>query len=158
MAPIVKTKFDERNQPYSKSIDFTLTVAQLLALNATPIEVLPALPAGKAYANVRCVAVKKAGTAYTVATNKDITFRYTNASGQCLCAIETTGFLDQTTKQIRYCPSSDWATNAPSSLGNYAPVESANVVAAMTTGEITTGNSDLNLRIYFSVVPTSLEL
>lgn len=141
----------------TQQVDVTLTSAQLLALNATPISVLAAPGANKAYIILGVVATKIAGTAYAgIDVNEDITLKYTNGSGATLCTIETTGFLDQTTAQSRHSYPSSWTTNAASALLAITPVANAAVVAYMTTAEITTGDTDLKLRIYYKVIPTVL--
>lgn len=131
----------------------TITAAQLLALNATAISVIPAQGAGLAIIPLRAIIYKPAGTAYAgVAVGEDLVLKYTNASGaQCSGAIETTGFLDQATAQTRVVgmPGATGAT-----AGDYAPVANAAVVLHLLTGEITTGNSPLYLRIWYDVVPT----
>lgn len=122
----------------------TITSAQLLALNATPVSLLAAPTAGYAYIIDKVVAYKPAGTAYAgVATGEDLAIRYTNGSGTIMATVETTGFLDQATAQTR-------AINAV--ITDITPINAA-VVAHMTTGEITTGTSDLKLRLTYRLVP-----
>lgn len=151
--------FDDRNAPYSKTVDVELTSAELLALYTTPVEVLPTLPSGQAYIILGVTAVKPAGTAYAgIDVSEDLTLKYTNGSGSVLASLETTGFLDQATKQVRHAFPSSWTTNAPSALLNVTPVESAKVVAHMSSGNITTGNTSLHLRIRYAIVPTDLDV
>jgi hypothetical protein len=132
----------------------TITSAQLLALNATPITVLAAPGAGLANVIDRVVVYKPAGTAYAaVAAGEDLVLKYTNASGaQVSSVIETTGFLDQATAQTR-------AATAPSSTGSTAGdhVVTANaaIVAHLLVGEITTGDSPLYLEIFYQTIRTA---
>lgn len=150
--------FPEDNSPYHKAIDVVITSAQLKALHATPVEVLPALPAGQAYIIDGCVAEKPAGAAYAaIDVADDILLQYTDGSGDDLLHVETTGFLDQTTEEHRYFYPSQLSTNASAVLLAIEPVESAAIVAALNNGEITTGDSDLYLRIYYHVIPMDLE-
>lgn len=137
------------------SIDVTITSAQLLALNATPITLIAAPGANKAIIPLSIVAYKAAGTAYAgIAAGEDIAIRYTNGSGTILMSFETTGFLDQATAQTRVATGIESAEGTASAEVN--PTANAALVAHMTTGEITTGTSDLKLRIYYRVVPTVL--
>lgn len=123
----------------------TITSAQLLALNATPITVLAAPGAGLGNVPRLVVVTKPAGTAYAgIAAGEDIAIKYTDASGaQALTSIEATGFLDQTTVQTRV---------ATTIATNIAPVANAVLVAHMLTGEITTGTSPLYLDIYYDII------
>lgn len=135
-------------------IDVTLTSAQILALNATPITVIAAPGASKAVVVTGAVAYKAAGTAYGgIAAGEDVSLRYTDGSGAMLAVFEATGFLDQATAQTRYAyPQSAVATASV----EVTPVANAAIVAHMVTGEITTGTSDLVLRIFYRVIPTVL--
>jgi hypothetical protein len=124
----------------------TITSAQLLTLNATPVTLLPAPGAGRAYIIESVDAHKPAGTAYGgIAAGEDLALKYTNASGAQCAVIETTGFLDQTTAQTR-------SVNRP--VTDITPVANAAIVAHMLVGEITTGNTPLNLRIVYRVIDT----
>lgn len=128
-------------------VDVTLSSAQVLALNATPISVLAAPGAGFVNVVSRVLATKAAGTAYAgIAAGEDIAIRYTDASGSIAATIEATGFLDSTAATI--------------AVGNAAlsplPVANAALVAHMTTGEVTTGNSPVKLRIFYQTVPAAL--
>jgi hypothetical protein len=131
----------------------TITSAQVLALNATPISVVAAPGAGLAVIPSRVMIHKPAGTAYGgIAAGEDLVLKYTNGSGaQCSSVVETTGFLDQTTAQTR-------VAHAPGSMttvaGDYAPVANAAVVLHLLVGEITTGNSPLYVRVWYDIVPT----
>jgi predicted RecA/RadA family phage recombinase len=131
-----------------RSVDVTITSAQLLALNATARQVIAAPGASKAIIPIGIVAYKAAGTAYAgIAGGEDLSFKYTNSSGAEVAQMETTGFLDQTTAQTRY--------GYPNTT-NVTPVANAALVVHMLSGEITTGDSDLKFRIYYRVVPTVL--
>jgi hypothetical protein len=124
-----------------------ITSAQLLALNATPISVITAKGAGIAVVPTRWAIYKPAGTAYAgVAAGEDLVLKYTDASGEeCSMQIETTGFLDQATAQMRM---------AGMPAAAISPVANAAIVLHLLTGEITTGTSDLSLRVWYDIVPT----
>lgn len=151
---IVLNKTDGSQELIGSSALKLITSAQLLALNATPITVVPAAPAGIAYILTKAAIRKPAGTAYAgIAAGEDLVFKYTNASGaQCSSVIETTGFLDQTTEQIRMVgmPGSTGTT-----AGDYAPVPAAAIVLHLLSGEITTGNSPLHVRVWIDEIDTA---
>ena len=132
----------------SSFVNVTLTSAQLLALNATPITVIPAPAAGMAIIPTSVELYKPAGTAYAgIATNEDLALKYTNGSGtQCYSAMETTGFLDQSTAQLR---------STRNLLTDFAPTPDAAIVVQMLNGEITTGNTTLSLRINYKTIPAT---
>lgn len=132
----------------------TVTSAQLLALNATPQTIVAAQGENLAVVPTRYTIRHAGGTAYGgIAAGEDLVLKYTNGSGaQCSSVIETTGFLDQTTAQIR-------TANAPASTGStagdVAPVANAPVVLHMLSGEITTGNFDIIVCCHYDVIPTN---
>lgn len=129
--------------------DFTITSAQLLALNATPITIVPAPGANQCLIPTGMMlfydynSVAYAG----IAVGEDLNVKYTNASGIGVLGVEATGFLDQTSDQWRWAfPIAQGATQP---LNSFTPVANAPLVLHMLTGEITTGNSPLYGRIWF---------
>lgn len=129
----------------------TVTSAQLLALNATPIELVPAPATGFAHVVKRVIIHKAAGTAYAgIAAGEDLTVKYTNGSGALACGqIDATGFLDQTTAQTRVVgPIGSTGTTS----ADVTPVSAAALVLHMLVGEITTGDSDLSVRVEFDTI------
>lgn len=133
--------------------DVTITSAELLALNATPITLVAAPGASKALIFEGAVIHKPAGAAYAgVAAGEDLAIKYTDASGLEVGQAETTGFVDQTTAQTRYVR----PHNAASAISSISPVANAALVAHLLVGEITTGDSDLHLRVFYRIVPTVL--
>lgn len=141
-------------QVIGASVYKRVTAAQVLALNATPQTIVSAPAAGWAIVPTRMVIHKPAGTAYGgIAVGEDLVLKYTNGSGaQCSGVVETTGFLDQATAQSRYVgmPGATGAT-----AGDVTPVAAAAVVLHMLTGEITTGDSDLHVRVWFDLIKTA---
>jgi hypothetical protein len=126
----------------------TLTTAQILALNATPITVLAAPGTGLTTVVKGVYAYKPAGTAYAgIAAGEDLTLKYTNASGAIAAQIETTGFLDSAS-----------ALMATAALPGGLATTNAALVASMLTGEIITGDSDVILWITYDVIPTVLDV
>jgi hypothetical protein len=133
----------------------TITSAQVLALFATPIQIVAAPGAGLALILNRLVIYKAAGTAYAgVAAGEDLVAKYTNAAGaQASSVIETTGFLDQATAQTRYAGPPGAVTTAAADV---TPVANAALVLHLLVGEIITGTSDLIVWTYYDVLPTVL--
>lgn len=126
-----------------------ITSAELLALNATPQEIVAAPGAGKALIFEGALIQKPAGTAYAgVAAGEDLSVKYTNASGLEVAQCETTGFLDQTTDEIRFAR----AHTAASGVSDITPVANAALVLHLLVGEITTGDSPLNLEVMYHIV------
>ncbi len=122
----------------------TLTSAEILALNATPITVIAAPGNGFAIIVKKAIARHAAGTAYTTGAGEDITLKYTNASGaQVITAFDSDGFLDAATAQIR------------SSLGiGGTPVNNAAIVAHLLVGEVADGDFDVELFVEYDIIPT----
>lgn len=127
-----------------KSRKVKITSAQLLALNATPVEIVPAPGAGNVIEFISAVVHKPAGTAYAgIAAGEDLAIKYTDGSGaQVNTSLETTGFLDQTTAQTRM---------TRQIVTEFTPVVNAALVAQLLVGEITTGDSDLYVTINYCV-------
>lgn len=126
-----------------------ITSAQLLALNATPQTLVAAPGAGFALIFEGMVIQKPAGTAYAgIAAGEDLSVKYTDGSGLEVGECETTGFLDQTTAQMRYMR----AHTAASGISDITPVANSPLVLQLLVGEITTGDSDLNCEIQYRVV------
>jgi hypothetical protein len=82
---------------------------------------------------------------------EDLAFRYTNGSGTIVAQIEATGFLDQTADQHRVAKPSDGTT----AFIEFTPTLNAALVAHMTSGEITTGNSPITIFVDYTVVDTN---
>jgi hypothetical protein len=123
-----------------------IPAASVLTLFSAPVTVMPAAPAGFAWILERAAFRKLAGTAYAgVAAGEDLVIKYTNASGaQVSTVVETTGFLDQATEQVRYAnpPGTTGAT-----VGDITPVAGAALVAHLLVGDITTGTGDVYVEI-----------
>jgi len=133
--------------------DVALTPAQVKALNATPITLVPAPGAGLANVFEGAAVFLKYGTAAYggIAAGEDLSIKYTDGSGAEVAQCETTGFLDQTANALRYVRPQAAAS------GNSAitPVANAALVAHMLTGEITTGDSTVYVRVYYRVIPAT---
>ena len=132
-----------------------ITTAQLLALNATPQQLLAAPGAGYAHILLGALFYKPDGTAYAgIAAGEDLAIRYTDGSGAILGECESTGFLDQATAQTRYAYPIPAGATSP--LLSVTPVANAALVLHGLTGEIITGNTSLFCRIWTRRIPTTL--
>lgn len=131
--------------------DVTITTAQVLALYTTPIEIVPA-PGLLKYIRVHraSACMDYNSTAYDgIAAGEDLQLRYTDGSGTILAFCETTGFLDQTSDQIR-----DLDQVVPIPATNLTPTANAAVVAFIATGNIATGNSPVKIRCWYTIEDT----
>ncbi len=155
MKGLVLNRLDGFSELLGASMSKQVTSAQLLALNATAIQVVPApTVTGDALVFRKAVIYKPAGTAYAgIAAGEDLVFKYTNAAGaQVSSVIETTGFLDQATAQTRYVGMPGSVTTTAADVN---PVANAAIMLHLLTGEITTGTSPLNVRVWYDVIETA---
>ena len=132
----------------------TITSAQVLALNTTGITVVTAPGAGYSVLVNKFAIYSAGGTvAYVIPTTADnFTLKYTNVSGaQCAGVISTTGFMDQTTAQIRYVNPVAAATTTAASI---APVDNAPVVLTVLAANLTTGNYPISVIVFYDIVPS----
>lgn len=133
-----------------------ITSAQLLALHATPITVVPAPGAGW-YNHVNKWSVRHdAGiTPYTIPTGANLSLKYTNASGVVAATvINSTGFIDQITAQIKSANGLAGNAAAPTTSGDFTPVDNAPIVLNTLTAELTAGNFPIYLFIEYDLIPT----
>lgn len=132
----------------------TVTSAQVLALNAQEQTVVAAPGAGLAIVPYLWAIHKPAGTAYAgIAAGEDLILRYTDDSGaQCASQIDTTGFLDQATAETRVA---GFLGSTGITSGGVEPVANAPVVIHLLTDEITTGDSDLYVRVWYHILKTT---
>jgi hypothetical protein len=135
------------NNPTSVvTVDVTVSTAELLALNATPKQLIAAPGSGKA------IIVEDAqlmldynSIAYAgIAAGEDLEIRYTDGSGALVATVEATGFLDQAADEYRHV--------RPTTTAALEPVTNAALVIRMATGEIITGNSPLKVRVRYRTV------
>ena len=136
-------------QSQTQFVDVVVSSAELLALFATPKTIVAAPAAGLMNVFEGIVISKPAGTAYAgVAAGEDLAVGYVNITTP-LATVETTGFLDQATVQTRYAPK----YAAASGVNSITPANSA-IVLGLQSGEIITGTSPLNCRVYYRVIPS----
>lgn len=122
----------------------TITTAQLLALNTTPITLVTSPGSGKAIVPVFALLFLDFNTtAYDgIAGGEDLALRYTNSSGEIAGQIEATGFLDASADAHRVAQFS----------GLFVPTANAALVLHMLSGNIATGNSPLKLKLFYRTV------
>jgi hypothetical protein len=127
----------------------TVTAAQVLLLNGTPITLVAAPGAGLAIVVDEVVVfMDYATTAYTeVAAGEDLAVKYTDASGATIATIETDGFLTLEADAVRYV--------TPTTTAAFTPVANSPVVLNMLTGNIATGDSPLKVRTSYHLIPTA---
>mgnify|MGYP001559163319 CR=1 FL=1 len=130
-------------------VDVVITSAQILAMNASPVELVPAPGSDKYLEFLGAQAIMDSAVAYAgVGATEDLVVRYTDGSGAIVSTtLETTGFIDQTTDQIR--------THKAIST-DVTPVVNAALVAQIINGEITTGTGTLRYRVRYKIHETKL--
>ena len=137
-----------------QALDVTILPAAMLTLNATPVTLIPAPGAGLmlifegAHLSMTYGSAAYAG----IAAGEDLAIKYTGTGGLQVGSCETTGFLDQTSNQLRFVR----PYAAASLVSDITPVANAPLVLHMLTGEIITGNSPLKLRVFFRLLPSLL--
>lgn len=115
---------------YSVKTKTAIPNASVRTMNATPVTIVEAPPAGYAVANLRIHAKYIYATAAfdAVGAGDDLEFRYTDGSGTKLANdVETTGWLDQTADGYRM------SGPVQTSL---TPLAATKVVARFATGEV----------------------
>ena len=130
-----------------------VSFAQLLALNATPKTVVARRAQASPTSLRGAILHKPAGTAYAaIHTDDNLSFKYTDGSGLEVAVAETAGFLDQTGALFRYVR----AWSAASGVSSLVAVANAVLVLQVLNSEITTGDTAINVRVLYRVIPTTL--
>lgn len=117
----------------------TLTSAQILALNTTPITVIPAPGAGQLIQVDNAVLRLNFNTTAYTGTNA-IQFSYTNGSGAVVTASPPASFLNSVATAF-YC--------APDAA--VLAVVNAPVVVSVPTANPAAGNSTLSIEVFYSI-------
>ena len=133
-------------------VSVQVSSAELLALFATPKELVAAPGVGFALQFVDMNIQKPAGTAYGgIAADEDLAVKYTNAAGLEVAQCETTGFLDSAGDQIRVC----LAHHAATGDSSVVLVANAALVLHLLNAEIITGTSPLNCIVTYRIYDTT---
>lgn len=135
--------------------DTRITAAELLALNATPITVVAAPGTGQAllfdHAIIDYDFVSAACTG--VAAGEDLVFKYTGSAGEEVSShVETTGMIDQANDELRAVN----GVGGDGAVSDTTPVANAVLVLHLLVGEVATCDSPLDVRVYYSVIPTDI--
>lgn len=131
--------------------DVTISTGELLALYTTPKQLVAAPGSNKALIPIGLTLfLDYNSVAYDgIAGGEDLALCYTDGSGVQCAVVETTGFLDQTSDQVRYA-------NPLAASGGFVPAANAALVLALLSGNIATGNSPLKVRIVYRIIDTIL--
>jgi len=130
----------------------TFTAAQIDSANGTPLELVAAPGAAFALVVTKVVISKAAGTAFGgIAAGEDFTVVYSGGTDNLVTDIETTGFLDQTTAEIRVAhgPVDPTGTHDLTALLNTA------VDLELLVGDITLGD-EVIVDTYYERYPSFL--
>lgn len=125
-----------------KEATVTVTTGEILALFTTPKQ-LVAAPGLTYYLEFISMTARLEynSIAYTVGAGDDLSVKFSGAAGaQVSTVLETTGFLDQTSNQVRQV--------APVN-GNYTPVENAGIFLHCLNANPGAGNSPLKVRVLY---------
>lgn len=135
--------------------EFYIPAASVLTLFSAPVTILAAPGSGVATIfEGMYIAYNYNSAAYAgIAAGEDLAVRYTDGSGQIVGECETTGFLDQTTNQVRFIYPSSQRT-AP--LTDITPVANAALVLSLLAGDITTGDTPLRIAVLYRLLNATL--
>jgi len=122
-------------------IDISISSAQILAMNATPVTLIAAPGAGKAIVLDRAAFFLDYNSG-AYASIHDMTIRYTDGSGAIIGTLGMTGFLDQT--------ADTYAVLTPAAGSIILPAN-APLVASLA-GAVTTGNSPIVARLFYDII------
>lgn len=131
-------------------VDVQLTNAQILALNATPINIIAAPGAGRAIVVDRLYLRLEAGTAYTEVGGQDTVLEY--ADGVDILTIDGTGFFTDAGVQRRVFEAGTLAD----AIAGLTPSVNSAVRLFKTTAELGGGAAarNLSVRAFYHIVDT----
>jgi len=121
-----------------------LSSAQILALNTTPITLVPALGNGVlTIVEGISASIIYGGTAYTGANALE--FRYTDASGAKVTADIPSTFINSTANAVSY---------APAVTATFTPIANSPIVVRVPTADPATGNSYITFTVTYRTIFT----
>jgi len=132
----------------------TFTAAEIQNAFSVPVTIVDAPGAGFVVILNRVIVSKAAGTAFGgVAAGEDLTFLYATAAVEPVADIETTGFLDQTSAEIRISRSLE----AVSGIGGIDLTDAVDEAIEMSLliGNITLGD-EVIVDAYYERFPSFL--
>lgn len=130
----------------------TLTNAQLLAMNTTPVEMLAAPGAGLAWIPYLLLMTKEAGTAYTIGSSDNLQVYYGTRTSDNVFEQEDTDWLDQATEESRVVfPQSHTTVGS-----DIAPLVNTAVNARTGAADWTGGTGDVHWRMWAHLVELPL--
>jgi hypothetical protein len=127
--------------------DTLVSSAEVLALNATPVEVVPAPGAGKYLEFLGAhIFLDFEAAAYAADAGEDLIFSYTDGSGD-IVSIPIDGEEFQATEDSLYI-----ATPISTNPNVITHADNAPIVVSLQTGEWATGDSPLKIRVFYRVI------
>jgi hypothetical protein len=160
--PSQQPRYDEITQGTAKAGDYwadspqhidghadtLLSSAQLLALFTTPVTLVAAPATGYYLEFVKAVLYYQHVVAYTITGGQDFIVSYTNGAGTQLGQVAISGFIDQSTDQLRQMN----PYRAASGASGVTPTEAAPLVISFLTGNPTVGTGTVKVRTYFRLM------
>ena len=147
---LVSVWADRPANTYAFQRDTLISSAQVLLLNTTPIEVVPAPGSGFYLEFIRAeIFLDYGGIAYVAAAGEDFHIKYTNGSGITIGTVLDGDTFEATADTLVI--STQRSVDAPGT-GQSVPVENAALVAYIDPANWDTGNSPLKIRVFYRVV------
>jgi len=135
------------NRRDMKYVKVTLTNAQMLALNTTPITVVSGITNFVHIVDSVYATCPAQTTGATIGSATGIVLKYTNGSGTSVTnSMPVTGFIDQTTLQQSFAIG----------VTGHLPTTGAPVVAYMAGGNVTGMTGTVSMRVYYRTFPAQL--
>lgn len=145
-ATVPVNSIDTSNTVKEKSIQVALTNAQLLAIFATPVQIIAAPAAGSSIYIESVVLYKPASVAATIGSATNITLGYT--AGTALTGTQAvTGFLDQTTAQTRLMFQA---------ITSITPTAATGITIRLAGADVTTIDTGMIVMVNYKIIPTIL--